>query len=72
MNKILYFLLTFFGGWMGLHKFAQKKIGMGFLYLFTFGLFGIGWVIDIIFAIVKLVQTPKPSNNVITYQEIKK
>jgi len=43
-----YFYLTLFGGWFGLHKFAIGKVKMGFIYLFTFGLFGIGWIYDII------------------------
>ena len=30
------------------HKFYEGKIGMGIVYLFTAGLFGIGWIIDII------------------------
>lgn len=30
------------------HKFYEGKIGMGILYLCTAGLFGIGWIIDII------------------------
>jgi len=36
------------GGWFGLHKFMEKKIGLGILYLLTFGIFGIGWIIDCI------------------------
>ena len=35
------------GGWFGLHKFMQKKIFSGILYLFTFGLFFVGWFKDI-------------------------
>ena len=35
------------------HKFYEGKIGMGFLYLFTAGLFGIGWIIDIISLLLK-------------------
>lgn len=35
------------------HKFYEGKIGMGFIYLFTAGLFGIGWVIDIISLLFK-------------------
>lgn len=35
------------------HKFYEGKIGMGFLYLFTAGLFGIGWLVDIIILITK-------------------
>lgn len=30
------------------NKFYVGKTGMGLLYLFTFGLFGFGWLIDII------------------------
>ena len=29
------------------HKFYEGKIGMGVLYLFTGGLFGIGWFVDL-------------------------
>lgn len=35
-------------GWAGIHKFRERRIGMGLLYLFTFGLFFIGWAIDAI------------------------
>lgn len=40
-----FFLCWFLGG-LGAHKFYLGKTGMGFLYLFTGGLFGIGWFID--------------------------
>lgn len=35
-------------GWTGVHYFMMGRKGMGFLYLFTFGLCGIGWIVDII------------------------
>lgn len=35
------------------HKFYEGKIGMGIIYLFTGGLFGIGWFIDIISLLFK-------------------
>lgn len=35
-------------GYFGAHKFYEKKIGMGILYFFTLGLFGIGWIVDIV------------------------
>jgi len=43
-----YVVATILGGWLGIHKFMQNNIGMGIIYFFTFGLFGIGWIIDII------------------------
>lgn len=42
------FLITLFGGLFGVHKFLKGDKVMGFLYLFTFGLFGIGWIVDLI------------------------
>lgn len=35
------------------HKFYEGKIIMGIIYLFTSGLFGIGWIIDIIILLGK-------------------
>lgn len=40
------FLFCAFGGLWGVHKFAEKKIGYGFLYMFTAGLFCVGWITD--------------------------
>lgn len=42
------FLLCFFLGAFGAHYFYVGKIGMGILYLFTFGLLGFGWLVDVI------------------------
>lgn len=61
MSSKICFYLTLFGGWLGLHKFATGKIKMGFIYLFTFGLFGIGWIYDIIKA--RTVSRSIPSSN---------
>lgn len=52
-NKWVAFLLCFFLGYLGAHKFYEGKIGMGILYLFTAGLFGIGWIVDIIRILLK-------------------
>lgn len=54
MGKLL---MCIFGGWFGLHKFAEKKVGMGILYLFTGGLVGIGWLVDSIKYIVEYVKS---------------
>lgn len=41
-------LLCVFLGWIGIHYFYVGRIGMGILYLFTFGFCGIGCIVDII------------------------
>ena len=56
INGIAYFLITWFLGWLGVHRFMRGQIGMGVLYIFTFGLFGIGATIDWIMAIVYLFE----------------
>lgn len=43
-----YLLLIIFLGAFGIHKFIRKRPIQGLLYLFTGGLFCIGWIIDIV------------------------
>lgn len=52
-NKWLAFCLCFFFGYLGIHRFYEGKIGTGVLYIFTFGLCGIGWLIDTISLLFK-------------------
>ena len=52
-NKWVSFLLCLLLGYIGAHKFYEGKIGIGILYLFTLGLFGIGWFIDCIVLLCK-------------------
>ncbi|XP_070569586.1 TM2 domain-containing protein DDB_G0277895-like [Ptychodera flava] len=35
-------------GWLGLHHYYLERVCWGILYTFTFGIFGIGWLVDII------------------------
>ena len=54
INPTVELCLCLFLGWMGAHKFYAGKTGMGILYLLTFGLFGIGWLVDIVKSICRL------------------
>ena len=46
-NKWVAFFLCLLIGYLGAHKFYEGKILLGVVYLFTFGILGIGWIIDI-------------------------
>ncbi len=52
-NKTVALLLCLFLGFYGAHKFYEGNIGMGIVYLFTAGLFLIGWIIDIFIILAK-------------------
>lgn len=48
MNNKTDFILCLLLGYLGAHKFYERKILVGILYLFTGGLFFIGWIYDCI------------------------
>ena len=52
-SKWAAFFLCLFLGLIGAHKFYEGKIGMGVLYIFTGGLFGIGAFVDLIVILCK-------------------
>lgn len=47
-SKTVALLLCIFLGYLGVHQFYVGKVGLGLVYMFTFGLFGIGWMVDVI------------------------
>lgn len=55
-SKWIALVLCVFLGWLGIHRFYEGKIFTGIIYLFTFGIFGIGWIIDII----RIALKPNP------------
>lgn len=63
VNKVIYILLAFFLGGLGLHKFYAGKTGMGILYL-VFCWTGIPAIVGFIEAIVGLTKTADDNGNI--------
>lgn len=52
-SKAIALVLCVFFGYFGAHKFYEGKTGMGIVYIFTCGVFCIGWLYDIVVLIGK-------------------
>lgn len=62
------FVICFFFGYFGVHKFMEKKIGMGILYLLTMGLFGFGWIYDCVKYLIIAIKSTKTNCEEPIYQ----
>ncbi len=51
-SRLISLVLCYFFGILGAHHFYVGRVGRGLVYLFTLGLFGIGWLIDLIMIIM--------------------
>lgn len=58
-NFYIEIILTALLGWLGAHCFYKKQYIKAIIYMLTFGLFGIGWLIDLILLFIKIDKTSK-------------
>ena len=62
MSGVVYLIITFFVGFLGVHRFMRGQIGLGILYLLTIGLLGFGVLVDFILSIVWVTQADPAGN----------
>ncbi len=47
-SRLTALLLCVFAGFVGVHRFYAGRIGSGILWLLSFGVFGVGWIYDLV------------------------
>jgi TM2 domain-containing membrane protein YozV len=55
LDWLVKFILTFFFGFLvqGINRILRGRVIIGILWIITFGILGIGWLIDIITVLIK-------------------
>lgn len=59
-DKYLSIFFCVFFGWAGVHRFYEGKIITGAIWLTTCGLFGVGWLVDLVLLIFKKERYYEP------------
>ena len=54
-ERILMIIVCWIVGFLGIHRFIKKYWKSGLIFLFTGGLLGIGWAVDLIWLILEKV-----------------
>lgn len=68
-TSLVRLLLCIFLGNIGAHRFYERKYVSGILYLLSFGLLGIGWGLDTLINILKLVKSCSKSRRIHEYDD---
>lgn len=55
-SQSLALVLAVFFGWCGAHRFYTGHKIIGFVYLFSAGLFGVGWIIDVLLILLNFYK----------------
>ena len=64
-------MLAFPLGFLGLHRFYLRQPGIGILYLLTFGIIGIGYLVDLL-RIRTMVRNALPECDNLSDEEVLK
>ncbi|MCU4117123.1 TM2 domain-containing protein [Mycoplasma zalophi] len=59
MSRLVFLLISFFLGGLGIDRFIKGQIGLGVLKLITAGGFGIWWLIDLILIATGSINPPE-------------
>ncbi len=53
-------IIAIFLGWAGGYRFYKRQPVLGVIYLLTLGIFGIGWLVDVIVALMAFLSSKQP------------